>query len=229
MILALIHLMQHGDTAAAAAAIDRGGQRTHVADVLLGQPLVARTMAYRYGERIRATTSVIATDTMGLRTQWFGHALTPAAYFLNKAQALRALGDAGAARAHFDSARVVLEARLGTTPARVLWGQQGSEQSSLGLAYAGLGRHEDAIRLGREALDVVLSPGDALVEPSIRTSLAEIYVMAGEHDLAIEQLERLVHANGWVTIRSLPLDPIWQPLHTHPRFIRMLSRSTGSE
>jgi hypothetical protein len=52
MILALIHLMQHGDTAAAAAAIDRGGQRTHVADVLLGQPLVARTMAYRYGERI---------------------------------------------------------------------------------------------------------------------------------------------------------------------------------
>jgi hypothetical protein len=75
----------------------------------------------------------------------------------------------------------------------------------------------------------VPSPGDALVEPMIRTSLAEIYVMAGEHGLAIEQPERLVQANGWVTIRSLPLDPSWQPLHTHPRFIRMLNRSTGSE
>jgi tetratricopeptide (TPR) repeat protein len=221
-MLALIRLMQHGDTAAAATAIDRGGQRMHVADVLLGHPLVARTMAYRYGDRIRATTSAMATDTLGLRTHWLGHALTPAAYFLNKAQVLRVLGDAGSAHAHFDSARVVLEARLGTTPARVLWGQQGTEQSSLGVAYAGLGRREDAIRLGREALDVVLSPGDALVEPQIRTSLAEIYVMVGEHDLALEQLERLVQANGWISVRSLPLDPAWRPLHTHPRFIRLV-------
>jgi TolB-like protein/Tfp pilus assembly protein PilF len=225
-MLALIHLLQDGDTAAAATAIDRGGERTHVSDVLLGHSLVARTMAYRYGDRIRTTTSAIATDTMGLRTQWLGHALTPAAYFLNKAHVLRVLGEAGPAHAHFDSARVVLEARLGTAPARLLWGQQGTEQSSLGLAYAGLGRREDAIRLGREALEVVLSPGDAFVEPMIRTSLAEIYVMVGEHELAVEQLERLVQTNEWVSVRSLPLDPIWQPLHTHPRFIRMVHSRT---
>jgi TolB-like protein/Tfp pilus assembly protein PilF len=222
VLLALSRLLQDGDTAAAATAIDRGGQRTHVADVLLGHPLVARTMAYRYGDRIRATTSAIASDTMGLRTQWLGHSLTPAAYFLNKAQVLRVLGDAGAARAHFDSARIVLEARLGTVPTRVLWGQQGTEQSSLGLAYAGLGRREDAIRLGREALDVARSPGDAFVEPMIRASLAEIYVMVGEHDSAIAQLERLVQGHSWVSSRALTLDPIWQPLHTHPGFNRMV-------
>jgi hypothetical protein len=156
-----------------------------------------------------------------MNAEWMGPELTPAAFFLQKARMLRVQGDTGTARAHFDSARVAIEPLERRVPAAVIWSQQGSLQSVLGVVYAALGRKVEGIRYGRSGLEAVLRVGDALTEPMRRADLAEIYVMVGEHELALDQLELLLKLPSWVTAASLRVDPLWATLHSHPRFQRL--------
>jgi hypothetical protein len=48
--------------------------------------------------------------------------------------------------------------------------------------------------------------------------LARIYVMVGEYDAAIDQLEFLLSRPGELSIPLLRLDPAWDPLRDQPRF-----------
>ena len=52
--------------------------------------------------------------------------------------------------------------------------------------------------------------------------LARIYVMVGEHDEAIDQLEYLLSIPGPLSIPLLQLDPAWDPLCDHPRFKKLV-------
>ena len=53
-------------------------------------------------------------------------------------------------------------------------------------------------------------------------NLARIYVMVGEYDLAIEQLEYLLSIPSELSIPLLQLDPAWDPLRDHPLFKKLL-------
>ncbi len=226
--LALLPLMQSGDTAAAAAAVERGSRRADAIRILIDFPAVARTLAYRFAPLLRAATSAVANDTSGLQTEWLGDEITTAAFFLQKAQMLRALGAAAEARAHFDSARVVLEPKVRRFSADAIWSAQGSELTSLGVAYAALGRKQDAIRYGQQGLASALRLGDAVTAPMRRAHLAEIYVVVGEPELALDELERLLAAPGMVSAALLRVDPLWTPLRTHPRFQKMLQDAAAA-
>ena len=52
--------------------------------------------------------------------------------------------------------------------------------------------------------------------------LARIYVMVGEFDAAIDQLEFLLSVPGEMTIPLLQLDPAWDPLRNHPDFVKLV-------
>jgi len=52
--------------------------------------------------------------------------------------------------------------------------------------------------------------------------LARIYVMVGEFNAAIDQLEFLLSNPGLMSIPLLRLDPAWNPLRNHPRFQKRL-------
>jgi len=58
--------------------------------------------------------------------------------------------------------------------------------------------------------------------PSRVDDLARIYVMVGEFDAAIDQLEFLLSNPGWMSIPLLRLDPAWAPLRDHPRFKKLI-------
>jgi TolB-like protein/tetratricopeptide (TPR) repeat protein len=222
--LALIELMAAGDTAAAAVVIERGGAQTELLRILFDFPAVSRILSGRYEAHARAATSAVANRSGDLvNTTWFAQDLPLPAYFLQKGRLLRALGDDAAARAHFDSARVVLEPLVRQQPADVIWTAQGSLHSGLGVALAALGRREEAIRYGREGLDAVLRVGDAITAPMRRAELAEIYVVTGEHQLALDELERLLAEPGWTSPALLRVDPVWAPLRAEPRFQRLAS------
>ncbi len=51
-----------------------------------------------------------------------------------------------------------------------------------------------------------------------------IYVMVGESDAAIDQLELLLSLPGEISTPLLRLDPTWDPLRDHPRFQALLEK-----
>ena len=127
-----------------------------------------------------------------------------------------ALDEAGPA---LDSARVLLEEELRTSPddARVV--------TTLGVAYAGLGRKEDAIREGLRAVDLLPLERDAVVAPDYVLNLTFIYAMVGESDLALEALEQhLSHPRNFSTL-VLQRHPLLGALHDDPRFQELIRRA----
>ncbi|UCH85634.1 MAG: protein kinase, partial [Candidatus Latescibacterota bacterium] len=130
-----------------------------------------------------------------------------------------ALGDGHSARAWYDSARVYFEGIIREN-------QQSAHScayhSSLGLAYAGLGRCEEAIREGEDAVRVLPLSKDARMGVELANNLAEIYVKCGKYNRAIDQIETLLSVPSWISPGLLRVDPIWDPLRSNPRFQRLV-------
>ena len=116
----------------------------------------------------------------------------------------------------YGEARSILETKITEQP------EDARFHSSLGIAYAGLGRKEDAIREGELAVELLPVSKDAFDGPSRVEDLAKIYVMVGEFDAAIDQLDFLLSIPSNLSIPLLRLDPAWDPLRDHPRFIKLV-------
>jgi serine/threonine-protein kinase len=119
---------------------------------------------------------------------------------------------------YYDEARSFLEAKVQQHP------EDARFHSSLGITYAGLGRKQDAIREGRLGVELLPVAKDAGRGAFRVEDLARIYVMVGEHDGAIDQIEYLLSVPGEMSIPLLRLDPAWDPLREHPRFKKLLER-----
>jgi hypothetical protein len=63
---------------------------------------------------------------------------------------------------------------------------------------------------------------DAMTGPFRVEDLARIYVMVGEFDAAIDQIEFLLSVPGEISIPLLRLDPAWNPLRNHSRFKKLV-------
>ena len=116
----------------------------------------------------------------------------------------------------YEEARIFLEAEILKDPNDSL------RHSALGITYAGLGRKEEAIREGQLAVELLPVTKDAWVGLWRLEDLARIYVMIGEFDAAIDQIQYLVQNPSELSIPLLRLDPAWAPLNKHPRFIKLL-------
>ena len=140
-----------------------------------------------------------------------------AKWYENKAFLHFKLGHTEKAYSYYDSMRVEAEDKLTEDP------KNDWTLSKLGLAYAGLGRKVEAVEKGLEAVELLPLSKDAFFGVSRIESLAQIYTMVGEYDKAIDQLELLLSIPSSITEQSLRLDPIWDPLREHPRFIKLIS------
>jgi DNA-binding SARP family transcriptional activator/TolB-like protein/Flp pilus assembly protein TadD len=120
------------------------------------------------------------------------------------------------ARAYYDSARILVAERISRQPgdARL--------HSALGIAYAGLGRKEDAIREGKKGLELMPIEKEAYRGYYRAWDLARIYAMTGQHDASVTQLEHLLSIPGHLTAAWLRIDPTWDALRANRRFKRLL-------
>ncbi len=127
-------------------------------------------------------------------------------------------GHSRLAEAYYDSTRVTLEGRIASRP------RDARLHSSLGIAYAGLGRKDDAIRQGKRGVELLPVSIDAFEGVYRLGELAQIYAAVGESQLAIDTLDQLLSIPGVLTVQLLRIDPIWDPLREDPRFQALLER-----
>ena len=140
---------------------------------------------------------------------------------IRKALIFRLRGDSGAARAHFDSARVELETGLRGDLAPVLQ-RHNWLRSGLAICYAGLGRHDAALEQARLVLASDPPAVDAIAGPAALQDVALAYVMLGDRTAALDIIERLLSIPARFSPQLLRLDPLWDPLRGEPRFERLV-------
>jgi serine/threonine-protein kinase len=120
------------------------------------------------------------------------------------------------AKKYYEDARSILESKIQEHP------EDARFHSPLGIAYGGLGRKEDAIREGKLAVELLPVSKEAMVGSYRVADLARIYVMVGEFDVAIDQLEFLLSIPSALSIPLLRLDPAWDSLRDHRRFTKLI-------
>jgi len=135
-----------------------------------------------------------------------------------------ALGDSAKAQEKLAAAATVFEEAVLKSP------QNAERHANLGLCYAFMGRHEEATREGRRAVELKPEAKDATTGVLMSCYLALIYVRLGEKDLAFPLIERLLRTPGAVdsvnysmTVNDLRYRWEWDPLRSDPRFQKLLS------
>ena len=128
------------------------------------------------------------------------------------------LNDKEKALSAFEQARPIAEKALRESP------NDASRHVTLGLILAGLGEKNAAIVEGKRAVELLPESQDALDGPKMTLDLAQIYAWTGESDEALQLLDRSLITPTGVTVSSLRLDPIWDPLRSDPRFQALIDK-----
>lgn len=207
--LAATHLARDGDTASARIVLDEG---------LAGEDRASRSMAagrlwilidffpQRYASALEGFGPESSRDT--------------AEYYLARAQISERMAHPLSARASYDSARVVLEMR-----SRMSTGTQVRPSlSTLGVANAGSGRPDEAVRRAQEAVERLPVAADAVQGVFFLRDLARVYIMVGEYERALDELEILLTIPSELSVPLLQAAPFFDPLRDHPRFQELVSR-----
>jgi serine/threonine protein kinase len=129
----------------------------------------------------------------------------------------KSAGDEQAARAAFENSRSPQLAYVQQ------WPDDPSPLMMLAFNDAALGHKEEALKEGRQAVSMRPISQDAVDGPLLAFDLAQLYLWAGEHELAIKQLESLEQIPRALTYGDLAM-PDWDPLRYDPRFQKVVSQ-----
>jgi TolB-like protein/Flp pilus assembly protein TadD len=122
------------------------------------------------------------------------------------------------AQAAFEHARTVAEQLVRDAP-----GDPG-RHAQLGAVLAGLGQKDEAINEGKKAVELLPESQDAVDGPKATAALAEIYAWIREQDEAFRLLDHLLTVPNGLTVPTVKLDPVWDPLRKDPRFQALIDK-----
>lgn len=203
---ARLYLLWSGDVERASRIIEEAFGGFEPYEVLyylsdhVGQRWLARIVVDSYAE---------ALEGSGLEQR------CPGCYHMLKATLYGQRNDRENERLTFDSLLARADRMVERYPPRAI---------ILCMAYAGLGRKAEAIRAAESAMAEARGVGNLSRQALYTWVLAEIYATTGEYEAAIDRLEYLLSIPYPMTVSVLRLDPLWDPLRSHPRFQAMLAK-----
>jgi serine/threonine-protein kinase len=121
------------------------------------------------------------------------------------------------ARAGYKTTVKFLEKQVAEVPADPRY------HSALGIAYAGLGKKEEAIKEGLKAVTLLPVSKDAVYGVAHAQDLAIIYTRLGEYDLAFNQLDQLLSIPSWITPVWIGWEIRFAPLKSHNGYKKLLT------
>ena len=133
------------------------------------------------------------------------------------AQAYSLKGDAAKMHTYAEEARKAVEEQLRATP------DDAQRHVFLGLSLAYLGRKEQAIREGERGVALAPVSKDAIQGSYFQHQLARIYMLVGEPEKALDQLEPLLKIPYYLSPGWLKIDPNFDPLRKNPRFQKLVA------
>jgi tetratricopeptide (TPR) repeat protein len=125
-------------------------------------------------------------------------------------------GDEDAARAAFDSARVILEAHADQNP------DDPRVHGGLGFAYAGLGRRDDAVRAAVRLTEA--NRGHPFEWAEMGHEVARTLAQAGDVERLLEVLESLLSGPSYISVKTVDVDWHYDPVRSDPRFQELLEK-----
>jgi serine/threonine-protein kinase len=144
-------------------------------------------------------------------------------YFLLKGDLFREQNQGRVAASYYDSARVVLEARVRELPEEDLF------HIRLGVAYARLGRYPEAIRESTKATQLLPLSREAYRGALNLVDLALVYTLAGDQEKAIDILRQLLAVPSCMSVPRLRVDLAWTALRGNPKFEALLASGSRSQ
>ncbi len=126
-------------------------------------------------------------------------------------------GDAANAHTFAEEVRKAFEEQLRAAP------NDAQRHVELGIALAYLGRKEEAIREGERGAALSPVSKDARNGPYVQHQLVRIYMLVGEPEKALDQLEPLLKIPYYLSPAWLKIDPNFDPLRKNPRFEKLVA------
>ena len=150
--------------------------------------------------------------------------LLPSAFYddrgvwgLVRAQTYWLRGDQARARVYADSARIAFQQQLRAVP------NDPQRHWFLGLALAYLGRRAEAVQEGKRSVALRPITQDPFYGAYLQHQLVRIYILVGEPEKALDQLEPLLRIPYYLSPGWLKIDPTFTPLRGNPRFERLVA------
>jgi TolB-like protein/Tfp pilus assembly protein PilF len=198
-----------GSTERAREVLDDALGDEAAVDTNFGSTLTSRIRLNMFDAKYQAALDLLSLETSGV--------FMDNQYVFVPTEAVRAevhglMGRPELERQGYESARATLEAMLDDRP------DDARLHGALGIAFAGLGRKEDAVRAAKRGVELLPVSKEAWRGVYRVQDLARVYAMVGEHDLAIDRLVYLLSVPGELSPHLLRLDPTWHSLHDQPRF-----------
>jgi tetratricopeptide (TPR) repeat protein len=141
----------------------------------------------------------------------------PLSYFFFKASVYRRRGETTRWRAYADSTRNEALATI-RRHEEVYY-----TYTSLAVASAYLGRADEAVEAGKQALEKLPPSKDAMFGPEGYIALAQVYMVLGKPDAAVEQLGAALAIPSYLSAARLRADPLWAPLRASAAFQQLVA------
>jgi TolB-like protein/tetratricopeptide (TPR) repeat protein/tRNA A-37 threonylcarbamoyl transferase component Bud32 len=132
------------------------------------------------------------------------------------AQTYALRGDVARTRAYADSALVAVNAQLRDAP------NDAQREMVRALLLATLGRSSDALAAGERGMSLARAKWTATNGPYLQHQLARVYMLVGQKDKALDQLEPLLKEPYYLSPAWLKIDPTFAPLRGEARFERLV-------